>query len=258
MGNAAKRLEAVHYPESDNVGEHELQRFIAELLRPLLAAWLRRQMRVARASADTFFYFVEGDPKRSRAPDVYVIDGVSQDVAEVGSWKTWEGHRPAFALEVVSDDYKKDYREAPADYDAMGATELVIFDPGATAKHRKRVRWQVYRRVAERGFVCVETSMGDRVRSEWLGAWLRVVDDQGHVRLRLGYGTNGDELLPTDAEVAATERAIRGVAEAQAEAERAVRRAAEEQARAAEAAKRVLEAELTAAREELARLRRGG
>jgi hypothetical protein len=82
MGNAAKRLEAVYYPETDDTGEHELQRFIAELLRPLIAAWMQRLARVTRAGADTFFYFEEGNPKRYRAPDVYVIDGVSQDAPE--------------------------------------------------------------------------------------------------------------------------------------------------------------------------------
>ena len=104
-------------------------RFIAELLRPLIARWLQRERRNAFTGANTFFYFVEGDPKRYRAPDVYVIDGVPQDAPEVGSWKTWEGHRPSFALEIVGDDYKKDYRDAPADYDAKGVAEAVIFDP---------------------------------------------------------------------------------------------------------------------------------
>ena len=94
MGVAAKQQEPVYYPEAGDVGEHELQRFIAELLRPLIAGWLQSQMRVAHAGADTFFYFVAGDPRQCRAPDVYVIDGVSQDAPEVGTWKTWEATAP--------------------------------------------------------------------------------------------------------------------------------------------------------------------
>ena len=250
MGDAAKRLEAVHYPETDDMGEHLLQRFIAEVLRPLIAQWMRREHRVAFAGADTFFYFEEGNPKRYRAPDVYVIDGVSQDAPEVGSWKTWEGNRPSFALEIVGDDYKQDYLDAPADYDAMGAKELVIFDPWATAKSRKRVRWQVFRRVAKKGFVCVESSMGDRVYCASLGAWLRRVDDNGHVRLRVAHGELGDELVPTDAEAIAAERTVRQVTEAQVGAERLARQSAEEHARA-------VGAELAAVRAELERLRRG-
>jgi Putative restriction endonuclease len=250
MGVAAKRIEAVYYPESDDMGEHELQRFIAELLRPLIARWLQRESRVARAGADTFFYFVEGDPRRYRAPDVYVIDGVSQDAPEVGSWKTWEGHRPSFALEIVGDDYKKDYRDAPADYDAMGVTEAVIFDPWATARSRKRVRWQVFRRSARKGLVCVESTMEDRVQSRSLGAWLRRVEVDGHVRLRVGSGERGEELVPTDAEVAEAERTVRRVLEAQANAERLARQSAESHARA-------VEVELAALRAEVERLRRG-
>ncbi len=258
MGVAAKRIDAVHYPESDDMGEHELQRFIAELLRPLIARWLQRQLRVARAGADTFFYFVEGDPRRVRAPDVYVIDGVSQDALEVGSWKTWEGNRPSFALEIAGDDYKKDYLEAPADYDAMGVTEAVIFDPWATAKSRKRVRWQVYRRVAKKGFVRVESTMSDRVYCESLGAWLRRVEVDGHVRLRVGFGDGGEELVPTDAEVAEAERTVRRITEAQASAERLARQAAEEHARIEKTAREKAEAELASVRAELERLRRGG
>ncbi|MFO0649925.1 MAG: Uma2 family endonuclease [Polyangiales bacterium] len=226
-------------------------RFIAELLRPLIARWLQRERRNAFTGANTFFYFVEGDPKRYRAPDVYVIDGVPQDAPEVGSWKTWEGHRPSFALEIVGDDYKKDYRDAPADYDAKGVAEAVIFDPWATAKSRKRVRWQVFRRVARKGLICVETSMEDRVQSRSLGAWLRRVDVDGHTRLRVGYGERGEELVPTDEEVAEAERTVRRVIEAQANAERLARQTAEEHARA-------VEAELAAVRAELERLRRGG
>ncbi|MBI5517383.1 MAG: Uma2 family endonuclease [Deltaproteobacteria bacterium] len=133
MVAASRRADAVWYPETDNMGEHALQRFITELLRGVLERWLRAQGRVAFAGANQFVYWREGDPHASRAPDVYVLEGVPQDAPEVGSWKTWEGHAPSFALEVCSaDNWQKDYDDAPADYDAMGVRELVIFDPGAT------------------------------------------------------------------------------------------------------------------------------
>lgn len=197
---AAKRWEQVHYPESDDMAEHELQRLIAELLRPLLAQWLAAQGRVAHAGADQFFYWVEGDPGARRAPDVYVVDGVAQDIPAVSSWKVWEGHAPSFALEVVGDDWKKDYEEAPLDYSAMGAKELVVFDPWATARSRKRVRWQVWRRVRGRGLVRVEASQGDRVASRSLGCWLRAVSELGQPRVRLATGPHGETLVPTAAE----------------------------------------------------------
>jgi hypothetical protein len=180
---------------------------------------------------------------------VYVVDGVAQDIPDVAVWKTWEGHRPAFALEVVSGNWQKDYDSAPRIYDAMRAGEVVLFDPGATSRSRRRVRWQVFRRVRGRGFVCVERSSGDRVRSRALGVWIRAVQEGARVRLRLATGARGEDVLPSDAEVAAAEQLVRRIAEAQAEAERDARRAAESAARD-EAAARV--AAESAARDEAA------
>ena len=215
--DTAKPLPApVVYPETDDMGEHELQRYIAELLRPLLERWLGEQRRVAHAGADQFFYWVQGDPGRRRAPDVYVIDGVAQDIPEVASWKTWEGHCPTFALEIVGDDWKKDYEEAPADYGALGTRELVVFDPWATGRSKKRLRWQVWRRVARRGLVRVEATQGDRVESRALGCWLRAVAERGHTRLRLATGPQGEALVPTEGERLAQEAAAAQVARAQA------------------------------------------
>ncbi len=136
-GATAKQA-PVHYPETDDMGEHELQRYIAELLRPLLERWLGEQRRVAHAGADQFFYWVQGDPGRRRAPDVYVIDGVAQDIPEVASWKTWEGHCPTFALEIVGDDWKKDYEEAPADYGAGDARAGGVRSVGDGAEEAAR------------------------------------------------------------------------------------------------------------------------
>lgn len=42
------------YPEADDMGEHELQRLIAELLRPLLERFLAERGIVAHAGADQF------------------------------------------------------------------------------------------------------------------------------------------------------------------------------------------------------------
>lgn len=53
MGGVARSLDAVYYPETDDMGEHELQCFIAEVLRPLIARWLQGQSRVpARTATD--------------------------------------------------------------------------------------------------------------------------------------------------------------------------------------------------------------
>jgi len=227
--DAAKHLPAtVVYPETDEMGEHQTQFRIAVLLVPLVMAWLALQGRAAQVAGNQFWYFVKGQPKRSRAPDVYVVEGVAPTARDRATWHTWEGHRPAFVLEVASAQWQKDYDDAPADYDAMRAKELVIFDPGATARSRRRIRWQVYRRVRGRGFVQVFAGDGDRVESQELGCWIRLVEEDGNPRLRLASGPHGDELLPTDAERAEAERAAK-------EAERAAKEHALARAAAAEA-----------------------
>jgi len=74
--------------------------------------------------------------------------------------------------------------------------ELVVFDPHAD-ELRDRVRWQVYRRVARRGFVLVTATGADRVRSKALRCWLRQVGTGPETRLRLATGARGDRLVAT-------------------------------------------------------------
>ena len=59
MTAVARRLEPVHYPETDHMGEDALQRFIAELLRPLVAMWLAMCGRRCFVGADQFVYLVQ-------------------------------------------------------------------------------------------------------------------------------------------------------------------------------------------------------
>ena len=194
------------------MGEDFLQRAIAEALRPLIARWFKTRKVKAFTGADQFLYWVEGDPTRRVAPDVYVLPKVDPESVPT-SWQLWEVGPPSFALEIVSRDVGIDYEDAPAEYAAMGAKELVIFDPGATSRSRTRVRWQVYRRLARRGFVRVAQTMGDRVEVAGLGCWLRAIGEGRDARLRLGTGVEGEELFATETEAEA-ERA-------EAEAERA-------------------------------------
>jgi Uma2 family endonuclease len=172
MNTTARRTHTVHHPETDHMGEDFLQRVIAEALRPLIARWLKSRRVRAFTGANQFLYWVPGDPTQRVAPDVYVLPKVDPG-AVPSSWQLWEaGTAPSFALEIVSRDVTTDYEDAPSFYSAMGAKELVIFDPGVTARSRTRVRWQVYRRLARRGFVRVAWSNDDRVEVASLGCWL--------------------------------------------------------------------------------------
>jgi hypothetical protein len=201
------------YPVSDDVGEDLLLRLIAEMLRPLLAAFLASRGVKALVGADQFIYWEQFEPTRTIAPDVYVLPGVAPE-ERVRSWKVWEtGVVPSFALEIVSGDLQKD-TEAARRYEELGVGELVVFDPDF-AQRRDSVRFRVHRRLARRGLVLIEATNADRVRSKALGCFLRSVGEGAATRLRVGLGPRGDELLPTETERANTERALREEAEAE-------------------------------------------
>jgi len=232
----ASRAPGVALPETDHMGESILQALISELLRPLLARFLRERGERAFVGADQFFYYDEGDISRRIAPDVYVIPGI-EGPREERVWRCWElDAPPSFALEIVGRDVAKDYEDVLIDYKAIGVRELVVFDPDWTARSRTRVRWQVWRRLKKRGLVCVLRSNEDRVESSALRCWLRLVGEGGDRRVRLAIGEQGATLVPTDDERAERERERAERASEQAERERAMREALERERDALRAA----------------------
>lgn len=97
-----------------------IQRWICELLRPLLERFLIERGQLAFVGADQFLYWRQHDPVSCVAPDLYVMPGVAPDT-DVKAWKNWEsGVVPAFALEVVAEDRRKDYERAPARHAELG------------------------------------------------------------------------------------------------------------------------------------------
>lgn len=233
------------YPIEDDVGEGSLQRLISELLRPLIERWLLEKGRPAFVGADQFFYWKQFDATECVAPDVYVLPGAPLGT-QVGAWLVWQtGWVPSFALEIVSDDVRKDYLRSPQRYDRLGVKELVVFDPGWESD-RDRFRFQVFRRVKNRGLLRVEATNADRVRSRALGAFLRAAGAGDNLRLRIASGHNGETLFPTDAERAQIAESARE------QAERA-REQAEAEASAERAARERLEAEISRLRAELRR-----
>ncbi len=219
MTNAAKSLVRAHdptvYPVEKKVGQDTLQILIRELLRPLIERWYVLSGKPTFVGADQFIYYERFNPGKVVAPDVYVLPGVLPR-RRIKTWKTWKTNIvPSFALEVVtSDDPEKDYREAPERYAELGVDELIVFDADVD-KGEDRVRWQRFRKLKKRGFVRVESSGADRIRSRSLGCFLRVVGEGDDARLRLGTGATGDEIVVTEAEAALTakEEALREVAE---------------------------------------------
>ena len=159
-------------------GENSLQRFISEHLRPLVEDYLRELRGPTFVGADQYVGWDPDDPEKVLAPDVYVLPGVAPG-EDFEFWKVWQtGIVPSFALEIVSKRKKKDYTDVPPLYGELGVDELIIFDP-RFKRRRAGLRFQVYRSVARRGFVRVEATNDDRVRSRVLGCWIRVVGDGG-------------------------------------------------------------------------------
>lgn len=225
------------YPEEEKVGEELLQRWIMELLRPLLERYLNGPGGRAPTlvGADQFIYFEQHDPHSRCSPDIYVLPGVEPET-RVRSWKTWlHGPAPQFALEIVSTDWLKDYAHIPSVYDAAGVEELMIFDPSSRDRPRgEGAFFQVYRRDSGGKLVRIERHDRDRARSETLNLWFRTVGFGDRTRLRIATGPDGDELVPTLEEEREAERAEK-------EAERAEKEAALARVRELEARLREFE-----------------
>ena len=207
MPSTAQRSDDIDptvYPVEDDVGEDLLQTLILEMLRPLIVALFAMRGKRALVGADQYIYWEKHNPLKAVAPDIYVLRGVDPRT-RVKSWKVWEtGVVPSFALEVMSDDERKDVEGSPERYSELGVKEVVVFDP-EPQRRSEGVRFRVFRRVGKRGLVLVEATNEDRVRSKQLDAWLCAVGDGDEVRLRVGLGPNGDDLLPTEAERAEME-----------------------------------------------------
>jgi Uma2 family endonuclease len=97
----------------------------------LLSAWAeaRGDARVARNLA---IRWLEEHPRAGIDPDVCVLSPAPSDFDRLTSLRLWEGSRvpPAFSVEVVSGSHPyKDYNEVHERYAALGAFELLVFDP---------------------------------------------------------------------------------------------------------------------------------
>lgn len=74
-------------------------------------------------------YYVEGDPKKSISPDVFVSFGIGKKLRR--TYRFWEeGKPPDFVLEFSSEKtYKKDLNEKKLPYASIGVQEYFLYDP---------------------------------------------------------------------------------------------------------------------------------
>lgn len=95
-----------------------------------------------------FFAWVCDEPLVRFSPHAYLLDDPPPP-PRPKMWQTWlSGHKPPrWAVEIVSEDWKKDYDEAPLKYAQLGAREFVMFDPEVALNLERRgprVPLQVY------------------------------------------------------------------------------------------------------------------
>jgi Uma2 family endonuclease len=213
--------------EEDDRGETaeqgETNRLLLNVVSELAA---ERGWKDVYIGSDNFFQWVEDEPKVQISPDVFVVDAPPEHLPS--SFQTWrEGFRPPrLAVEIVSDDPKKDHDDAPDRYASLGARELVSFDPRATGRRPRRELLTLYRRSTEGAFMHVYSGPGPAYSKE-LDSWLVTTGSGDDLRLRVARDEAGVDLVPSTAErLAAVQRL------AQAADERA--RAADRRARAAD------------------------
>lgn len=217
----------VYYPESDGkpMAETDLHR---DLMVSLIAALRRRYLDepLVYVSGNLLLYYEEGNPKRSTAPDVFVVKGVPTHQRR--TYLLWdEGVAPCVAIEISSRSTRReDVRSKPELYARLGIREYFLFDP-----------LEEYLRPPLQGFRLTRAGY-DRIRPDADGALvsaelgLRLTRD-GQV-LRLWYLATGEEVLD-DRRRAEAEQARADTEQARADAEHEQAAVERQRADAAEA-----------------------
>jgi Uma2 family endonuclease len=119
----------IHYPESDGkpMAETDVHRDWMFRVIDILKAFFSGQW--VYVSGNLLIYYVEGDPKKSVAPDVFVVKGC--DSRQRRTFKVWEeGRGPAFVLEVTSKKTRRqDQGTMKEKYALLNVIEYFLYDP---------------------------------------------------------------------------------------------------------------------------------
>lgn len=191
-------LTAIEYPSSDGKPMAETDRHIQLMgeLRFALKDFFREDEAVCVAT-DLLLYYVEGDPRRRVAPDVFVVRGVGRRSRRI--YKLWEeGRPPDVVIELSSrQTWREDLQEKWRLYEQLGVREYFIFDPEYDYLDTPLVG---YRLDADGRYIALEVE-NQRLHSETLQ--LDLVDTGETLRL---CDPRTNQFLPTPAEDAAARR----------------------------------------------------
>jgi Uma2 family endonuclease len=162
----------VYYPESDGkpMAETDVHRDwmfrIIELLKFFFAGqWVY-------VSGNLLVYYVEGDPKKSVAPDIFVVK--NSDPRRRRVFKIWEeGVGPVFVLEVTSKKTRRqDLAIKKETYARLNVAEYFLYDPLA---EWLKPALQGYRLV-DGNYILLEPGADGGLVSEQLGLTFRLED----------------------------------------------------------------------------------
>ena len=118
------------YPESDGkpMAETDIHRQLLSDLVFTLENFFRAQPDVY-VSGNLLIYYVEGNPKKRIAPDIFVARGVKKRQRRI--YKLWEeGVAPQVMIQLTSrQTWREDLQEKWRLYEQLGVEEYFIFDP---------------------------------------------------------------------------------------------------------------------------------
>ena len=215
--------ERIDYPESDGEPLAETDTHYRQItdLKFSLEQYCIRKFGQVYVAANLFLYYVEGDPRKVVAPDIFVVLGVSPGDRRI--FKLWEeGKSPDVVFEITSKSTRiDDIGNKKGLYEALGVSEYFLFDPLQEYMELQlrgyRLEEGLYRPIAEIPLTCKS-----------LGLILKVDKDR-HLRL---FEAGSEAPLPTPLEEAErAEREARARLKLEEEVERLKKKLAEAEGR---------------------------
>ncbi len=188
------------YPESDGkpMAETDIHAQCLIDLRTALDYHFREHLDIY-VSGNLLVYYVESNPAKCFAPDVFVVRGVPKGQRRI--YKLWtEGVAPQFVIELTSrKTWREDLQTKWRLYEELGVVEYFIFDPEYDYMDEALVGYRL-----ENGkYVDLEIK-DQRVKSAVLG--LELVDTGETLRL---FDPTTNQFLPNTSESAAAYQELR-------------------------------------------------
>jgi Uma2 family endonuclease len=129
---AIQSQEEIEYPDSNGqpMGETGIHVNVITTVLDVIRRHYRGNPKVA-VLANMFLYYVEGDPSKNVAPDLFVTLKVPSDTTR-RTFKVWEeGKAPDLVIEVTSKKtkYEDQHEKFPLYRDVLKVREYFLFDP---------------------------------------------------------------------------------------------------------------------------------